>query len=168
VDDEADDSAESALIQAFADFMRATASGDRVASAGPEPLMSIADAARYLNVSTTTVRNLAVSGKVRSTRVGDRIRFRRAWLDEWIDAGGGEVPVLSPPPKPPAPERPTSRTTARRRAEPRPKPPTYIQRIGDQESRLLSDKAGGRGASTWHVGVRAPLCEATGRWTSAL
>lgn len=171
MDDEADDSAESALIQAFADFVRSAASGDRVASAGPEPLMSIADAARYLNVSTTTVRNLAVSGKVRSTRVGDRIRFRRAWLDEWIDAGGGEVPVPAPAPKPPAPERPAPRTkarTIRRRAEPKPKPPTYIQRVGDRELRLLSDHAGGRGASTWHVGVRAPLCEATGRWTSAL
>lgn len=171
MDEEADDSAETALIQAFADFVRSAASRERVAAADVEPLLSIADAARYLNVSTTTVRNLAVGGKVRSTHVGDRIRFRRAWLDEWIDAGGGEVPVLSPAPKPPAPERPAPRTTARpihRRAEPRPKPPTYIQRVGDQELRLLSDHTGGRGASTWHVGVRAPLCQATGRWSSAL
>jgi excisionase family DNA binding protein len=92
VDEEADESAEAALIQAFADFVRSAASGERVAAADVEPLLSIADAARYLNVSTTTVRSLAVGGKVRSTHVGDRIRFRRAWLDEWIDAGGGEVP----------------------------------------------------------------------------
>jgi excisionase family DNA binding protein len=167
VDEEADDSAETALIQAFADFVRSAATGERVAAADVEPLLSIADAARYLNVSTTTVRNLAVSGKVRSAHVGDRVRFRRAWLDEWIDAGGGDVPA----PKAPAPERRAPRTTARpirRRADPRAKPPTYIQRVGDQELRLLSDQATGRGASTWHVGVRAPLCEATGRWTSAL
>ena len=118
MDEEADDSAETALIQAFADFVRSAASRERVAAADVEPLLSIADAARYLNVSTTTVRNLAVGGKVRSTHVGDRIRFRRAWLDEWIDAGGGEVPVPSPAPKPPAPERPAPRTTAR------PDPPT--------------------------------------------
>ncbi len=135
-----------------------------------EPLLSVTDVARYLNVSTTTVRNLAVGGKVRSTRVGDRIRFRRAWLDEWIDAGGGEVPP-PPTPKPPAPERAVSRPTTqtiRRRAEPKPRPPTYIQRVADQELLLLSDRGGGRGASTWHVGVRSPLCEASGRWTAAL
>jgi excisionase family DNA binding protein len=80
--------------------VRSAASGEAVSAVGPEPLLSIADAARYLNVSTTTVRNLAVGGKVRSTRVGDRIRFRRTWLDEWIDAGGGEVPVPPPTPKP--------------------------------------------------------------------
>lgn len=74
----ADDSAEAALIQAFADFVRSAARGEPVAAARPEPLLSIADAARYLSVSTTTVRNLAVGGKVRSTRVGDRIRFRGA------------------------------------------------------------------------------------------
>lgn len=169
VDEEAGDSAESTLIQAFADFLRSAASGERVATADIEPLLSIADAARYLNVSTTTVRNLAVGRKVRSTRVGDRIRLRRAWLDEWIDAGGGEVPVPPPVPKPLAPvrARPPVRPI-RRRAEPKPKPPTYIQRIGDQELRLLSEHAGARAASTWHVGVRAPLCEASGRWVSSL
>jgi excisionase family DNA binding protein len=170
VDEEAEDPAKTALIQAFADFVRSTASGERVATSGPEPLLSIADAARYLTVSTTTVRNLAVGGKVRSTRVGDRIRFRRAWLDEWIDAGGGDVPVPPPTPKPPEPEQPAARPTARtfrRRAEPKAKPPTYIQRIGDQEMRLLGP-GGGRALSTWHVGVRSPLCNASGQWTSSL
>jgi excisionase family DNA binding protein len=169
--DKADDSAATALIQAFADFVRSAASDERTAAAGAEPLLSIADAARYLSVSTTTVRNLAVGGKVRSMRVGDRIRFRRTWLDEWIDAGGGEVPVPPPTPKPSAPDRAAPRPSVRpirRRAELRPKPPTYIQRVGDQELRLLSDQAGGRGATTWHVGVRTPLCEASGRWASAL
>ncbi len=171
MDDEPDESAEAALIQAFADLVRSAASGEPVAAASPEPLLSIADAARYLNVSTTTVRNLAVGGKVRSTRVGDRIRFRRGWLDEWIDAGGGDVPVPPPVPKPPTPERPVVRPTyrpARRRTEPKPKPATYIQRIGDQELRLLSDRGGRRGVTTWHIGVRTPLCDANGRWTSAL
>lgn len=171
MDEDAADSAESALIQAFADFVRSAASGESIAAVGAEPLLSIADAARYLNVSTTTVRNLAVGGKVRSTRVGDRIRFRRTWLDEWIDSGGGAVPVPPAAPKPAAPERAAPRPSVRptrRRADPKPKPPTHIQRVGEPELRLLSDHAGSRGASTWHIGVRAPLCAATGRWTSSL
>ena len=170
MDDEADISAESALIRAFADFVRSTATGERPSATGIEPLLTIADAARYLSVSTTTVRNLAVGGKVRSTRVGDRIRFRRDWLDEWIDRGGGEVPVPPPIPKPPAPERPPSRAATgsnRRRAEPKPKPPTYIQRIGDQDMRLLA-LGGGRALHTWHIGGRSPLCDAAGQWTSSL
>ena len=171
MDEESDGSAETTLIQAFADFVRTAANGEPRAGAAPEPLLSIADAARYLNVSTTTVRNLTVGGKVRSTRVGDRIRFRRVWLDEWIDAGGGEVPVPPPAPKPEALERAASRPTfrpAHRRAEPKPKPPTYIQRIGDQELRLLADDGGRRGIHTWHMGVRTPLCGAIGRWTASL
>ena len=159
-----------ALIQAFAEFVRSTAAGERTSAIGIEPLLTVADAARYLCVSTTTVRNLAIGGKVRSTRVGDRIRFRRAWLDEWIDAGGGEVPVPPPTPQPPAAERPAPRTAARsvrRRAEPKPKPPTYIQRIGDQDMRLLAPR-GGRAVSSWHIGDRSPLCGASGQWTSSL
>ena len=104
MDEELDDSAESQLIQAFADFVRSLSSGEGPTTAAPGALLSIADAARYLNVSVTTVRNLAIGNKVRSARVGDRIRFRRVWLDEWIDAGGGEVPAPTPSPPRPATE----------------------------------------------------------------
>lgn len=168
-DDRDDDEAASPLIQAFADLVRSAASGERVAPAGPESLLTLADAARYLAVSTTTVRNLAVGGKVRSTRVGDRIRFRRVWLDEWIDAGGGEVPVPPPAPRPAPTERVVTRPVhrpVRRRAEPKPKPPTFIQKVGDQELRLLADATGV--AHTWHIGVQTPLCEKAGRWQSRL
>ena len=79
MDDEADISTENTLIQAFVDFVRSKATGERTSATGIEPLLTIADAARYLSVSTTTVRNLAVGGRVRSMRVGDRIRFRREW-----------------------------------------------------------------------------------------
>ena len=173
MDEERDDSAETTLIQAFADFVRSTKSGDRPTASAPEALLSITDAARYINVSVTTVRHLALGGKVRSTRVGDRIRFRRAWLDEWIDAGGGEVPAPPPAPTQPPPERVVSRPVVRsfrRRAEPKPKPPTFIQRIGDQELHLLADVGRYRHARvyTWHIGVLSPLCQATGNWASRL
>jgi len=167
VDEERDDPTEAALIRAFTDFIRSMDSGERPAASAPEALLSITDAARYLAVSTTTVRNLAVGDKVRSTRVGDRIRFRRAWLDEWIDAGGGEIPTLPPAPPRQTAERPPPRPARqgiRHRREPKPKPPTYIQRIAGQEMRLLADTAC-RGATTWHVGAQTPLCGATGRWT---
>lgn len=172
------DSSEGSVVQAFADFVRSIQGGERPEAVPSENLMSVADAARYLQVSTTTVRNLAVGGSVRSARVGDRIRFRRAWFDEWIDAGGGEVP-----PAPPAPERPAVQPPvrahseirrpvrpARPRPEPKPKPLTFIQRIGDQDLRLLGDGAGDRYARiyTWHVGVREPLCGVTGHWGSRL
>ena len=170
VADKRDESAETRLIEAFAALVRSASTTERSSVPAPEPLLSIADAARYLNISTTTTRNLAVGAKIRSTRIGDRIRFRRAWLDEWIDAGGGDVP---PPPAAtphPAPERPPPRLTprpTRPRPAPKPKPPTCIQRIGDRELRLLADKTLDR-VSTWHVGVQAPLCGTTGRWTGSL
>jgi excisionase family DNA binding protein len=169
VDDEADEAAETTLIQAFADFVRSMSGVERPTASMSEALLTITDAARYLSVSTSTVRNLAVGGKLRSTRVGDRIRFRRDWLDSWIDTGGGDVPAPTRPPAEASRRQPTVRPM-RRRAEPKPKPRTYIQRIGDQELRLLADPARDRHGRiyTWHVGVQTPLCGAGGRWASRL
>ena len=166
MDDEGDISAESLLARALAAVLRSTTAAEHSAGSPPEPLLTIPDAALYLNVSTTTVRNLAVGARIRSARIGDRIRFRRAWLDEWIDAGGGEVPA--PPPSSPRPVPVQSKPRpARPRPVPKPKPPTCVQKIGDQELRLLSDKARGT-VYTWHAGVREPLCGAVGRWTSSI
>jgi excisionase family DNA binding protein len=179
--EEPQDTPREQLVRALAEFARSLEGGVPPPSAPMEPLLSLADAARYLQVSTTTVRNLAVGGSVRSSRVGDRIRFRRAWLDEWIDAGGGEVPA-SPPASVPSvnprtPQRVLARSEigrtvrpARPRPEPKPKPPTFIQRIGDQDLRLLADGARDLYARiyTWHVGVLEPLCGASGHWGSKL
>jgi excisionase family DNA binding protein len=175
VSDEQAETAESRLITAFAEFVRSTPGAETATTASPEPLLTIADAARYLNVSTTSVRNLAVGGKVRSTRVGDRIRFRREWLDIWIDSGGGDVPLPTPSPTPAAPRAvaeprpaPVIRTTGRR--GPKPKPPTYVQRIGDHELRLLGEHTQGRFPRVHrrHVGDRGAVCGATGRLEARL
>jgi excisionase family DNA binding protein len=174
VDQDAADEAENALIQAFADFVRSVSRGELGKASTPQALLSIADAAKYLNISTSTVRNLAVGGRLRSTRIGDRLRFRREWLDAWVDAGGGDVPA---PAAPSASFREPDRANpqpiarpARRQAAPRPKPPSFIQRIGEQELRLLADLGRDRIGPiyTWHIGARSPLCGASGGWQSRL
>jgi excisionase family DNA binding protein len=174
VDRDAADEAENTLIQAFVDFVRSVSMGERGNASTPQALLSIADAAKYLNVSTSTVRNLAVGGKLRSTRIGDRLRFRREWLDAWVDAGGGDVPIsVAPAASSRAPDRanpPPIARPARRQAAPKPKPPSSIQRIGDQELRLLADLGRDRFGPiyTWHIGVRSALCGASGGWQSRL
>ncbi|MGH8542839.1 MAG: helix-turn-helix domain-containing protein [Gammaproteobacteria bacterium] len=166
-----EDIVEARLAAALADYLRSIASGQHLA-ATPTPLLSIADAAEYLNVSTTTVRNLAIGGKIRSTRVGDRIRFRREWLDEWIDAGGGEVPAPPPQPRPSVLPKPRPLVGAKRRpSAPKPKQLTYLQKIGERELRLLADAGqtvGRKRFHTWHIGDKASLCGTSGRWQSKL
>jgi excisionase family DNA binding protein len=54
-------------------------------------LLTVRQASAYLATSTTTVGTLARSGAIRSATIGDGLRFRRAWLDEWIDSGGGKI-----------------------------------------------------------------------------
>jgi excisionase family DNA binding protein len=174
VDQDAGDEAENALVQAFADFVRSVSRGERGTASTPQALLSIGDAAKYLDVSTSTVRNLAIGGSVRSTRIGDRVRFRREWLDAWVDAGGGDVPTSpAPAASSGAPDRanpPAIARPARRRTAPKPKPPSFIQRIGDQELRLLADLGRDRfrPIHTWHIGAHSPLCGATGGWQSRL
>ena len=46
-----------------------------------EPLITAAEAARYLRVQPWTVYAWARSGKVRSVRIGRMVRFRRSDLD---------------------------------------------------------------------------------------
>ncbi len=167
-----EESPEAVLLRALSLLLRGAGSDPLAPAAAPvpEPLLSVADAAGYLNVSTTTVRNLAIGGKLRSARIGDRIRFRRAWLDAWIDEGGGEVPAPPPPEPRAAPARAQAARPprpARPKSPPKPKPPTCIQSVNGVELRLLSDA--GRGTVyTWHAGDTRPLCGADGRWSRSL
>ena len=50
--------AETTLIWAFAEFVRSVSRGEGGNASTPPSLLSIADAAKYLNVSTSTMRNL--------------------------------------------------------------------------------------------------------------
>jgi excisionase family DNA binding protein len=49
-------------------------------------LMSVADVARYLNVSTSTVRDFIARGEIPFHRIRTLIRFRRSEVDAWLEA----------------------------------------------------------------------------------
>ena len=57
------------------------------------PLLTINEAATYLNVPARWVADAVRQRKVRCTRIGKHIRFRVEHLDELIAAG--EQPVMS-------------------------------------------------------------------------
>jgi excisionase family DNA binding protein len=58
-------------------------------------LLTIAEAAEYLNVPRRWVSEAVRLQRVRCTRTGKHVRFRPEHLDELIEAG--EQPVLGPP-----------------------------------------------------------------------
>jgi excisionase family DNA binding protein len=48
-------------------------------------ILNKGEAASYLGVSRPTVDRMRKSGQVRSTKVRNRVMFRREWLDQAID-----------------------------------------------------------------------------------
>jgi len=48
-------------------------------------ILNKCEAANYLGVSRPTVDRMRKSGQVRSTKVRNRVMFRREWLDQAID-----------------------------------------------------------------------------------
>lgn len=71
-----------------------------------QPLLSIEEAAAYLNVPVRWVADAARDRKVRCTKLGKHVRFRPEHLDELIDAG--EQPVTTSVLRPIRVRRPTS------------------------------------------------------------
>ena len=57
------------------------------------PLLSIDEAAEYLNVPARWIADAVRQRKVRCTRIGKHVRFRIEHLDELINAG--EQPVTT-------------------------------------------------------------------------
>ena len=58
-------------------------------------LLTVEEAATYLNVPKRWVAEAVRLHRVRCTRIGKHVRFRTEHLDELIEAG--EQPVLGPP-----------------------------------------------------------------------
>lgn len=80
------DPVETAISYAIREAVRLQREADDAQSG----LMTIRQAASYLATSPSTVRALAKSRAIRSAIIGEGLRFRRQWLDDWIDAGGRE------------------------------------------------------------------------------
>jgi excisionase family DNA binding protein len=55
--------------------------------AGPEPWLTVADAADYLRCGRQRVYNLVSQGRLQHAKDGSRVLFRRSWLDEWVTGG---------------------------------------------------------------------------------
>ena len=53
-------------------------------SALDDPWLSVRQAANYAGVCEKTVRRAYLSRQIQHTRVGRAVRFRRAWIDEWM------------------------------------------------------------------------------------
>jgi excisionase family DNA binding protein len=50
-----------------------------------QPLLTVDDTAAYLRVSRRQVYKLVSCGELRTVRVGERLRFRPADVDEYLD-----------------------------------------------------------------------------------
>lgn len=59
-----------------------------VQSAGGEPLLDTSDVARFLGVTVDTVQRLCRERKIRFARMGRAYRFRRAWVDDYVESCG--------------------------------------------------------------------------------
>jgi excisionase family DNA binding protein len=55
--------------------------------AGPEPWLTVADAAGYLRCQPQRIYNLVSQGRLQHAKDGSRVLFRRSWLDEWVSGG---------------------------------------------------------------------------------
>jgi excisionase family DNA binding protein len=49
-----------------------------------DPWLSVREAAMHAGVCEKTIRRAYLSRQVQYTRVGRSVRFRRAWIDEWV------------------------------------------------------------------------------------
>ena len=49
-----------------------------------DPWLSVRQAAIHAGVCEKTIRRAYLSRQVQYTRVGRAVRFRRAWIDQWM------------------------------------------------------------------------------------
>ena len=77
----------------------------KAAAAVPEvrEVMDIRQAAHYLGISADSLYRYAATGFIPAFRLGNRWRFRKSRLDEWMDrrsgTGSGVEPVLAADPE---------------------------------------------------------------------
>ena len=49
-------------------------------------VMTVSDVAAYLKLSEKTIRALARERQISATKIGDKWRFRKSDIDEWLQA----------------------------------------------------------------------------------
>jgi excisionase family DNA binding protein len=76
------------------------------------PLLTIAEAAAYLNIPVTTLRDKVTQRAVPFTRIGRHVRFTDAHLAAIIAAGESQAPPPRPATAGPAPSRRARHATA--------------------------------------------------------
>jgi excisionase family DNA binding protein len=59
-------------------------------------VMDIRQAAHYLGVSADSLYRYAATGFIPAFRIGNRWRFRRSRLEEWMDSRSQEAEALAP------------------------------------------------------------------------
>lgn len=52
----------------------------------PDPLLSVGEAAAYLNTTSRWMRRSVAERRLRFTHLGRRLAFRRSWLDEYVES----------------------------------------------------------------------------------
>lgn len=65
-----------------------------IASLPTPDVMTIREASNYLRISTDALYKYASDGFVPAFKLGNRWRFRKTRLDEWMDAKAKEVTGL--------------------------------------------------------------------------
>jgi len=61
--------------------------GKKTMATVDDPWLSVRQAAAHAGVCDKTIRRAYLSRQVQFTRVGRVVRFRRAWIDEWVLKG---------------------------------------------------------------------------------
>jgi excisionase family DNA binding protein len=73
----------------------------QTAATEPREVMDIRQAADYLGISADTLYKYASEGFVPAFKLGNRWRFKRSRLNDWMDlqSSGGNMPVVRAPGK---------------------------------------------------------------------
>jgi len=54
-------------------------------------ILTLKEVAEYMRVNTATIYRLVRTGKIPAFRVGNRWRFRKTSIDEWLQSGEGKT-----------------------------------------------------------------------------
>lgn len=68
------------------DFTEINEKLDLLLSATSRPVMTMRQAAVYLNISYDSVARLARIGQIKTKKIGTKRIVKKEWLDEWMES----------------------------------------------------------------------------------